>query len=426
MKIKTKRATWEEIQAKPPLVHLKPKKPWFLMQALVRALSIPDLMATHFTYTKTRMEEAGDGPYLVLMNHSSFFDLKMASRILFPRKYNIVTTTDAFVGKAWLMQRIGCIPTPKFVTDVALVMDLMRIIKKEKRSVLMYPEAGYSLDGTATVLPRRLGGLCKRLGVPVLMIRSDEGGYLRDPLYNGLRLRKVKATADLSCLLTREEVKEKSVAELDEILDRAFTFDHFQAQREKKIPVTEPFRAAELERVLYRCPACESEGEMKGEGIFITCRHCGKTYELDEYGVLHATKGETEFSQIPQWFRWQRDCMRRELEAPNYAWEIPVDIGILCDLKALYQMGEGTLRHDRSGFTLRDANGKVVHTQDAQISYSLNVDYYFYELGDIIGLGTKDRFYYCFPKNSFPVAKARLAAEELYKLPKVEMAMKNE
>ena len=419
MKIKTKEITWEEMRKKPPLVHLKPKKPWFLLQLLVRVLSIPALLATGFSFTRTRLDQAGEGPYLILMNHSSFLDLKMASRILFPMKYHIVATTDAFVGKAWLLQRIGCIPTPKFVTDVGLVMDLLRIIKKEKRSVLMYPEAGYSLDGTATDLPPRLGGLCKRLGVPVLLIRSDEGGYLRDPLYNGLRLRKTKVSANLSCLLTKEEIREKSQEELDEILNRAFTFDHFQAQKEKKIPITEPFRATGLERVLYRCPACQTEGEMKGEGTAITCGHCKKSYEMNEYGELCATSGTTEFSQIPAWFRWERECVCKEVESPDYAWEIPVKIGVLCDFKCLYQLGDGTLRHDRYGFTLRDQEGNVVHTQDPWASYSLNVDYFFYELGDVIGLGTKDRFYYCFPKDKFPVAKARLAAEEMYKLPKL-------
>ena len=35
------------------------------------------------------MEEAGPGPYLILMNHSSFIDLKIASRIFYPMPYNL-------------------------------------------------------------------------------------------------------------------------------------------------------------------------------------------------------------------------------------------------------------------------------------------------------------------------------------------------
>ena len=41
-----------------------------------------------------------------------------------------------------------------------------------------------------------------------------------------------------------------------------------------------------------------------------------------------------------------------------------------------------------------------------------------YELGDMVCIGDNKRLYYCFPKTDAPVAKARLAAEELYKLTK--------
>ena len=153
MKIKTRNSSWKEIAEKGKIGKLKPIKPPFLFRLLVRVLSIPDLMAARFSFTRTRMEEAGEGPYLILMNHSSFLDLKMASKILFPMPYNIVSTTDAFVGKSLLMRLVGCIPTQKFVTDVSLVMTLIRRLKKDKVSVLMYPEAGYSFDGTATRLP---------------------------------------------------------------------------------------------------------------------------------------------------------------------------------------------------------------------------------------------------------------------------------
>ncbi len=426
MKIKTRRSTWEEIARKPKIPHVKPIRPPFLFRLLVRLLSIPALFAVRFSYTKTRMDKAGEGPYLILMNHSGFLDLKIASKILFPMPYGIVSTTDSFVGKKNLMRLLGCIPTQKFVTDVTLVLDMIRIIKKEKRSILMYPEAGYSLDGTATVLPRRLGGMLKRLAVPVLLIRTDAGGFLRDPLYNALRLRRVPVTADLQCLLTREEVAEKSVEELDAILDEAFSFDHFAEQKEKGIRITEPTRATGLERVLYRCPHCEREGRMRGEGIRLTCLACGKTYRLEEDGSLCATDGESAFTHIPDWFRWQRECVRAELEAGTYEWEARVRVGAICDHKCLYELGEATLRQDRSGITLRSCDGSFCYHQDPWSSYSLNVDFFWYEIGDVIGIGNKERLYYCFPMDSdAPVVRARFAAEEMYRMPKLVPTAEN-
>ena len=95
-------------------------------------------------------------PCLILMNHSSFLDLEIVSRIFYPRPYCIVCTSDGFVGKSWLMRQLGCIPTQKFVSDVSLISDMDYALHSLKTSVLMYPEASYSFDGTATPLPRKL------------------------------------------------------------------------------------------------------------------------------------------------------------------------------------------------------------------------------------------------------------------------------
>ena len=51
------------------------------------------------------------------------------------------------------------------------------------------------------------------------------------------------------------------------------------------------------------------------------------------------------------------------------------------------------------------------------MSYSLYSDYFWYELGDMICIGDNKVLYYCFPKGeNVIVAKARLAAEEIFKI----------
>lgn len=423
MKIKTKQVPYEVAVAAEKPQHIRPKKPNMLFRTLVRVAASFDLHAVKFSYTQSRMDEAGNGPYLILMNHSSFVDLEIASKILFPKPYVIVTTCDGFVGKEGFMRKIGCFPTQKFVPDITLISDIRYALQKEKTSVLMYPEASYTFDGYATPLPRKLGVLLKKLDVPVLMIKTD-GAFLRDPLYNGLQKRNVKVSAHLTCLLTKAEIQEKSVAELDKILDDTFTFDNFARQYETKTVVNEPFRADGLERILYRCAHCGVEGKTEGKGTFLTCHACGKTYEMDEYGRLHAVTGETEFPHIPDWYRWERDCVRQELENGTYKLDTAVDIAILSDYKALYQVGEGRLLHTTDGFHLTGCDGKLDYTQSPLHSYGLYADYYWYELGDMICIGDKARQYYCFPKAHVPVAKARLAAEELYKRKKKEKKAK--
>lgn len=255
MKINTKKMTYEEMLKLPRLKHKNPRKPSFLLSTLVRILVEPTLRQIKFSYTTERMDLIGkDEPCLILMNHSSFTDMKLAYGIFYPRKTGFITSVDAMSGILGKFMRIlGCSPTHKFVTDLSLLKDIEYMLKVNKESVIMYPEAGYSLDGRTTTLPRRLGILLKRLGVPVITVITT-GAFARDPMYNMLQIRDVKVSAHVKCLATKEELKEKSVAELDAMIDEAFSFDNFAWQRDNKVVIDEPFRADGLQRILYKCP----------------------------------------------------------------------------------------------------------------------------------------------------------------------------
>jgi 1-acyl-sn-glycerol-3-phosphate acyltransferase len=417
MKIKTRQKSYDAVMALPKGKHRNPRKPNFLLHTVIRVASIFDLLATKFSYTSQGMEKVGKKPCLILMNHSCFLDLMIVSRIFYPKPYGIICTSDGFVGKEWLMRFLGCIPTPKFVSDVSLIKDMEYLLKEKKTSVPLYPEASYSFDGTATALPRKMGVLLKKLNVPVVSI-TTYGAFSRDPLYNGLQKRKVKVSADVKCLLTPEEIKEKTVAELDAILDEAFTFDNFKWQQENGIEIAEDFRADGLERILYKCPHCDAEGEMEGKGTLLTCHHCGKQWELTTTGFLQALEGETEYAHIPDWYAWERAQVRTALESGEYKMEDDVDIGIIVDFKAVYMVGSGRLRHDCEGFTLTGCDGKLNYQQGPLACYGLYADYFWYEKADVICIGNHDALYYCFPKGNTPVAKVRMATEELYKMKK--------
>lgn len=419
MKIKVTDKSYEQVLALPREEHRKPLKPSIFFRTLLKLLSAADLKATNFHCRSIGMERLGaDEPCLFLMNHSSFIDLKIASTILYPRPFNIVCTSDGFVGKAWLMRHLGCIPTQKFVSDLSLVRDMLYTVKELRSSILMYPEASYSFDGTATPLPESIGKCVKMLGVPLVMIRTY-GAFARDPLYNGLQLRKVEVSADMEYLLSPQEIAGASPAEINALLAERFSFDNFRDQQERNIRITEPFRADGLNRVLYKCPHCGKEGAMTGKGITLRCGSCGKPYLLTETGFLQAQEGETEFPHIPEWYRWERSCVRQELLDGSYRLDIPVRICMLVDSKSIYRVGEGRLIHTREGFHLSGCEGKLDYRQKPNSSYSLYSDYFWYELGDMICIGNSKVLYYCFPTGQQDVvAKTRLAAEELYKLTK--------
>ncbi|MCR5425380.1 MAG: 1-acyl-sn-glycerol-3-phosphate acyltransferase [Lachnospiraceae bacterium] len=417
MKIKVTKRSYEDVCALPEEKHKHPQHQSPVLRGLMRTLSKRILRDVNFTWETGDLKGVRrEHPCLYLMNHSSFTDLEIATQILGHHPYHIVCTSDGFVGKEKLMRRIGCIPTRKFQTDLALIRDMDYALKVLRGNILMYPEASYTFDGTATPLPESLGKCIRALGVPVLMIRTH-GAFLRDPLYNGLRLRRVDVSAELYTIFTKEETKTLSPEELNEGLKKAFTFDNFREQEERGIHIREPFRAEGLNRVLYKCPHCKSEGSFRASGISIRCDKCGKEYELTELGRMKAVNGITEYPHIPDWYAWERECVREELRSGTYRLEVPVLIRMLVDTKSIYEVGEGTLVHDLHGFTLTGCDGKLSFRQKPMASYGLYSDYYWYELGDMICIGDKHALYYCFPQTSEDiVAKTRLAAEELYKL----------
>lgn len=417
MKIKERPLSYDQVVALPREDRGKPRRPSPLFRLLLKTLSGADLKATHFQCRAEGMERLGkDEPALFLMNHSSFIDLKIAASILYPRPFNIVCTSDGFVGKRRLMYAMGCIPAQKFVTDLPLVRDMLYAVRKLGNSLLLFPEASYTFDGTATPLPQSVGKLLRTLGIPVVMIKTS-GAFLRDPLYNMLQLRQVDVSATMEYVLSPEDIREKSVEELNDILRELFTFDNFREQQEKGVTVAEGFRADGLHRVLYKCPHCLAEGQMEGKGVTLTCNHCGKVWTLTEKGFLQAADGEDMFTHVPDWYAWERQCVREELARGDYRLDVPVLIRMLVDTKAVYTVGEGRLTHTAEGFRLQGCGGKLDYRQSPAASYSLYSDYFWYELGDMICIGDSRALYYCFPREGGDVvAKTRLATEELYKM----------
>lgn len=418
MKIKDTVKSYDEVCKIKEQKHIKPVHQAVIWRKIIKLLSKSEMKAVNFSYKEVGMEKLGkDEPCLILMNHSSFTDLQIIGTIFSERQYHIVCTNDGFIGKAGLMRRIGCIPTKKFITDPVLVKDMKYAFDVLNSSVVMYPEASYSFDGTQTPLPKSLAKCLKIMKVPVVIVKT-EGAYLRDPLYNNLQKRKCNVSATVTYLLSKEDIVNKNTDELYEILSDAFVYDHFKAQYDKNIIINEHFRADGLHRALYKCPACKNEGHMIGKGTAVSCNKCNKIYSLEENGILKAKEGQTEHKFVSDWYAWEREMVRKEIEEDKYLLDIEVDIKMLVDSDSIYSVGEGRLVHSKDGFVLTGCEGKLRYEQSPKASYSLYADYYWYEIGDMISIGDSKKQYYCFPKDQKGaiVAKARLATEEMYKL----------
>ena len=141
---------------------------------------------------------------------------------------------------------------------------------------------------------------------------------------------------------------------------------------------------------------------------------------------MKALEGLTEYPHIPDWYRWERECVRRELEDGTYLLDTDVDISVQVNLNGVCNIGSGHLTHNADGFHLTSDDGALDYKQSPVASHTLYSDYYWYEIGDVIAIGNNEFSYFCFPKGDVSVSKARLATEELYKIRKTRRKKKVE
>ena len=390
---------------------------WYL-HPITLLLSIPTVMLHRNKLKKIGMKGIKP-PYVLLCNHNAFMDFKVATKAIFPHRANYVVAIDGFIGREWLLRNVGCICKRKFTNDVMLIRQLKRTIDNGDIAVI-YPEARYSLCGTTAILPESLGKMCRLLGVPVVSLICH-GHHVNAPFWNTRNRGVAPTEAEMTLLFTAEQLKSTPVAEINRKIVEAFQYDDFAWQKEKGIKIDYPKRAEGLEKVLYQCPACGKEYGMRSRGAQLSCSHCGKVWDMTELGELKAVEGKTEFSHIPDWYEWERANVRAEVDAGKYdSGELQVDVWTLPNAVKFQHLGEGTLRHDMSGFSVKgtDVDGDPFGNDwPVPALYSCHIEYdYLGRYGDCVDLNTLEDTWYIYPKgNEFSVTKFALATEELWK-----------
>ena len=302
----------------------KPKNPCFLMSVAKHIISFPDLRKRKFTLEKINMEGL-EGPYLMLVTHSSMVDFNVMLKATHPHKVNNVMTLEGFnTYTEPLMRSLGVLGTRKYINDMNLVRNIKYCIEKLGNTFVLFPEARYSLDGCTSYIPSSTAKLIKVLKVPVVVLKI-QGNFITCPQWNKIN-KKTHVEAQMVQIITREECKDITLDEIASRIREHFQYDDYKWQLEHKVKIDHPKRAEGLHALLYKCPHCKAESQMDSKGAKLFCNACGKTWEMDEYGQLHALEGKTEFAHIPDWSNWERACVRKEIEDGTYYF----DIELLC------------------------------------------------------------------------------------------------
>ncbi len=391
--------------------------PWYI-KLLMWIILIYYKVITNFKVKKINVKGTM-GPYLILQNHASFIDFGYVTRFLFPKTTAFVSSIEEFAGREWLMRSLGCIYKRKFTPDVNVVKKILYALRKQKRSVTIYPEARFSFAGINEEADlksySRLIKLCK---VPVVM-GIAKGNFIMSPQFAKHPYKKIKQVATFKLLFTAEETQTLSEKEIVTKLEKEFVYDDFKYWQESGTKIKSKYRAKNLHKVLYQCPHCKKEFSMNSQGNKLFCTNCGHEWILNERGFLQATNGETYFNHVPDWYRWERENVRQQVYNGEYSISTKARVEYLASSKQKFvKIGTVDFTHNEQGFTLKGTldNGEDFYfNRTVPSMYSCHVEYDFKGRGDAIDLANSENTYFIFPDLYNHLTKIHFATEELFK-----------
>lgn len=400
----------------------KIKKPlWYLKPVIV----IGSIFFTIFKKIKIKKINCDnlEWPYIIFASHASFMDFPMNANLTFPHHANYISSNEEFIGREWLFYGAGCFPKRKFTQDMVVVKNVLRITKQLKNSVTIYPEARYSLIGINERIDDTLGKLVKAANVAAVVMITN-GNFIHQPQWRKKYKMNNPHEITFKCVATKEEVQSLSAEEIQARIEENFVYDDYKWQLDNKIKIKSKYRAQNIHQVLYKCPHCGKDYTMCSEGINIWCSNCQINYEMNEYGQLRCTNGASKFTHAPDWYRWERDEVIKEVQNGTYYFEDEVRLEHLVN----YQMGYreiGTVKfvHDMQGIHLHGTllNGEAFDFDNNPLNTpSIHIDYNYKKRGTVkrgqaIDINTINDTWFIFPKTpNEVVTKIHFATEALY------------
>ncbi len=357
------------------------------------------------------------GAYLILGSHSSFMDFTQILTGIWPHTCGWVAAVDEYRLGDWMLDGIGAIPKRKFTHGLVTVKNTLNYLKKYNLPVGIFPEARFSLAGVNERLDDALGKFCKHAKVPVVLFKSN-GNFLNSPQWAKHPYRRIRQEGRLSVLLTVEDIASMTADEIQDKIEKAFVRDEYQWQYDNKVHLKYKNRAEGLYKILYKCPACNAEFKTYSEGDKLWCEECGAKWQMDTLSRLHGVNTDAGFAHIPDWYNWERQEVRKEVQAGTYRFEDDVRVEDYYNTKTGFiPVGEGRVVHDENGITFKgviDGGPREINKPISSM-YSLHIEYNFLGRGDAFDIATDLTTYFMYPKTAENcLTKLHFAQEELY------------
>lgn len=264
-----------------------------------------------------KFKEEQKRPYLILYNHQTAFDQFFVG-LAFRQPIYYVASEDLFSNgfvSSVIRYLVEPIPIKKQATDVAAVMNCIRIAK-EGGSLAIAPEGNRTYSGKTEYIAPSIATLAKKIKLPIALYRI-EGGYGVQPRWSD-KTRKGKMRSYVARVIEPEEYATMSYEELFAAIEEGLYVNEGVADAMFKSAK----KAEYLERAMYVCPYC-GLSEFESNGNEIECKQCHRKITYGEDKTLSGVGFEFPYRFITEWYDAQKKfvCaldLEKYLETPMY------------------------------------------------------------------------------------------------------------
>ncbi|MBN2268129.1 MAG: lysophospholipid acyltransferase family protein [Acholeplasmataceae bacterium] len=326
-------------------------------------------------------------PYFLVGNHASLYDPLYVGMNLkhypYPVAANLLYTQPLM--RFALTKIVTSIPKRKGQSDIQTIRSILKAFKEDKRGIMIFPEGNSSYFGEETPTDfQSTAKLVKKVGEDLVYARIS-GGYLASPRWGKFR-KKGHFQIDYELLMSKEQIIEASLEQIEQVLSDAIKFNDYDWNRKEKIIYRSNQKAIGLESYLYYCPICHHSQTIETDKNDIYCHECGKIATINDYEFLEGLP----FDNLVAWDHLQKEALRNILKEPVYSSGELLEIDFkknkrislgLSKLELIHQSLHIKTKNVEFSFPVKEIEG-IVLTQKQYISFDVNNITYLLKLKD--------------------------------------------
>lgn len=349
-------------------------------------------------------------PTILLFNHPAKLDFLWSFIPVYPNKVNAVVAYYYFcnyhLGR--LIKSLGAFPKYLYQPDVSSMKNIVRVMKNN--GILgIAPEGRLSPHGCMEKVIPSTAKMIKKFGIQVI-ITKIHGSYFSTPKW-ALTSRKGKVHIEYKEIFSKDQIKNLSVNEIYEILKKECDYDEFAWQEKNNIYYKGKRFAEGLEHLLYICPVCKHEYTFSSKNNTLTCTHCNTKVTLDNYYQFHSDN-ELVPKNIRDWYNWQKQIERKNIEDPNYQFTSHVTLKHPdSNGKGFAVVGEGYTTINSDGIVYKGS----INNEEKEILFKIeNLPAVLFGIREDFEIYHHNTLYYFVPDNIRECVKWSVVSEQMY------------